>query len=443
MHYCLIPLRPRKNLDYCFIDKHPEGLGLLSYKIGHGEPIGADYPADARVYMTDRYQGMQISDLIENARSMLITSRRVKEVLEKVHQGPAEYLPLSIYNHRKRLASADHFIINPLGTVDCLNLEASEIEYHNGKVVRVNNPVLDPAKIRNAPHLFRMRENSYSYLISEVMLQALRTIEPRPTNFVLDQLAQVPSHPSGAPPAAWGPLIKRRLRKHEASPKEHKNTAPCPRFSNHADRRFNRLRMNYYLILPMPRENLEYCFVDELPKGLGLNRYKVGHGELLGADYPADARVYMTDRYMGIQVSDLVENACGMLIVSKRVKEVFERVNDGPVEYLPVAIYNHKKRVASADHFIVNPVGNVDCLNLQASDIVYHEEEVVQVRRPVLDPAKLKYAPHLFRMREHTYSFLMSERMQQELGELDPVPTNFYFEELDQVPAKSTDTQPE
>ncbi|WP_240358393.1 imm11 family protein [Myxococcus vastator] len=192
----------------------------------------------------------------------------------------------------------------------------------------------------------------------------------------------------------------------------------------------------------MPRQQLQYCFVDELPEGLGLNRYKVGHGETLGADYPADARVYMTDRYQGIQVSDYVENACGILIVSKRVKEVFERVSRGPVEYLPLAIYNHKKRLASADHFIVNPIGTVDCLNLEASDIKYFKGKVVQVRNPVLDPAKLEHAPHLFRMREHSYSYLISEVMIQELRTLTPRPTNFLLDPLEHVPSTSSKTPP-
>ncbi|WP_082207042.1 imm11 family protein [Corallococcus macrosporus] len=202
MQYYLILLIPRENLQYCFVDNFPEGLGLVSYKLGHGEPLGADYPANARVYMAERYKGMQVPDLVENTCGMLIVSKRVKEVFERVNQGPVEYLPVAIYNHKKRVASTDHFIINPIGTVDCLNLEASEIEYHNDKIVSVDNPVLDPAKLKTAPHLFRVREHSYSYLFSEVMFQALRALDPRPTNFVLDQLAQVPSQPSGAPPVA-------------------------------------------------------------------------------------------------------------------------------------------------------------------------------------------------------------------------------------------------
>lgn len=43
-------------------------------------------------------------------------------------------------------------------------------------------------------------------------------------------------------------------------------------------------------------------------------------------------------------------------------------------------------------------------------------------------------------MREHAYSGLMSEVMLQALRTLNPRPTNFL---LDQVPAKSTDTQPD
>ncbi|WP_163786508.1 imm11 family protein [Myxococcus vastator] len=194
--------------------------------------------------------------------------------------------------------------------------------------------------------------------------------------------------------------------------------------------------MNYYYIHLMPRENLNYCFIDEYPSEVGIKSYKIGKGLKLGTDYPEDSRVYMADRYTGIQLSDLIENACGMLIVSKRIKETFERVNKGPVEYLPLTICNHKKRVASTEHFIINPLGTVDCLNLKASTIVYHDDKIVQVQRPVLDPGKIEHAPHLFRMQEHTYSFLMSEVMMEELGTLSPPPTNFCFEQLDQAPSQ-------
>ncbi len=194
--------------------------------------------------------------------------------------------------------------------------------------------------------------------------------------------------------------------------------------------------MLYYLIYLDTDEDPAFCFLDALPEGLGIKSYKLGHGKELGPEYPADARIYMSDRYKGIQVPDLVGNTHGMLVTSKRVKEAFEQVNRGPVEYLPVAIYNHKKRVASPDHFILNPLGTVDCLNLEASDIVYHQDKVVRVRNFVLDPEKLQGAPDLFRVREDSYAYLMSDRVLQELRGIQPRVTNFVFEELDQVPSK-------
>ncbi|WIG94990.1 DUF1629 domain-containing protein [Myxococcus sp. SDU36] len=194
MNYHLIHLMPREDQNFCFIDDKPEGIGIKSYKLGKGLPLGSDYPPNARVFMTDRYKGIQVSDLIENACNLLIVSKRVKEVIERINKAPTEYLPLSIYNHKKRAASTDYFIINPLGTFDCLNLETSDIVYHNDKVVDVRNFVLDPLKLENAPHLFRVQEDSYTYIISEQLRQELRTLDPRPTNFFITELEQVPSH---------------------------------------------------------------------------------------------------------------------------------------------------------------------------------------------------------------------------------------------------------
>jgi len=198
MLYYLIDLTTDDNPDYCYLDSYPEGLGLKTYKLGYGQELKADYPADARVYMTNRVKGMQVPDLVGNTCGMLVTSRRVKEVFERVNQGPVEYLPVAIYNHKKRVASPHHYILNPLGTVDCLNLQASNIKYHEGKVVHVYEYVLDPEKLANVPDFFRVRENSYAYIMSERILTELRRLQPRVTNFMIEELDQVPSKAEGA-----------------------------------------------------------------------------------------------------------------------------------------------------------------------------------------------------------------------------------------------------
>jgi len=190
MDYFLINLRPNENPDYCFLDDYPEGLGLKTWKLHKGVEIGADYPKGARVYMSDDEPGIQLPDLIGNTCSMLLVSRKFQESIRQVNQGPTEYLPVAIYNHKKRLASADYFIINPLGTYDCLDVEKSDIDYHEGQIVAVNEHVLDPRKLSSVPDLFRIREEPGAYVVSERLLEVWLDMDPRPSNVLLIDLEQ-------------------------------------------------------------------------------------------------------------------------------------------------------------------------------------------------------------------------------------------------------------
>ncbi|WP_163997995.1 imm11 family protein [Pyxidicoccus caerfyrddinensis] len=191
MDFHLLNHRPTVDPDYCILDDFPEGLGLDSYKLGKGERVGKDYPKNARIYMTDDFSGIALPDLVSNTRNMLIVSKKVKESIERVNKGPTEYLPVAIYNHKRRLASADYFIINPLGTFDCLDLKKSRIEYHEGDVVGVDEFVLDPKKLKKAPDLFRAREDPVAYFVSERLIGEWLDMEPRPTNIHFVDLDKV------------------------------------------------------------------------------------------------------------------------------------------------------------------------------------------------------------------------------------------------------------
>lgn len=184
MNYFQINLMPRKNSEYCFLRSYPEGLDIHTYKLGKGERLGAEYPADARIYMDPRERGIELPSLIGNTCCMLIVDRPMKEVLERLNKAPVQYLPVRIYNHKKRLASADHFIVNPIGTYDCLDTEQSGIEYEDGEVVNVDEEalVLDREKMKEAPALFRVREDPGIYVVNEDVVDAWIALDPRPTN---------------------------------------------------------------------------------------------------------------------------------------------------------------------------------------------------------------------------------------------------------------------
>jgi hypothetical protein len=186
--YFRLNLMPRLNPDYCFLRDYPKALGLDTYKFGKGEEFGSDYPPDTRVDMSEREPGMKLPSLIGNTCNMLIVHREVKDVIAEVNEGPTEYLPLRIYNHKKRLASDEYFIVNPLGAQDCLDLSASKIEYMGKKIVAVKSIVLDRKKLEKAPDLFRVREDTTVYVASQRLLKRIMMGERTMTNITADVL---------------------------------------------------------------------------------------------------------------------------------------------------------------------------------------------------------------------------------------------------------------
>jgi hypothetical protein len=182
MKYFFFNLMPRFNPDFCFLHDKPDELGLHSSRLSRGEPLAQDYPEDVRLMMSDDESGLELPDLVGNTFNVLICSAYLKKVLEKEARGPVEFLKVSIYNHRKRCASRDYFFVNPLGVVDCLDLKASKIEYHNGKVVEVEKAVFDPDKLHDAPALFRVREDPTYYVVSQDLVRTMAAMKPQPSN---------------------------------------------------------------------------------------------------------------------------------------------------------------------------------------------------------------------------------------------------------------------
>jgi hypothetical protein len=185
-------LIPKKNPDYCFVNERPEGMGLHDYRLGNGEPATQYYPPDARIYMEDEEPGTELPSFIGNTAAMLLVDRALKEAVAKVcGTEHYEYLPVSIYDHKKRLASDQYFIINPLGSFDCANDKESHIVYQGTEVLIVRKLVLDAKKMEKAPHLFRLKQWPSRYIIDSVLAAALVEMDPRPTNVYFTELSMV------------------------------------------------------------------------------------------------------------------------------------------------------------------------------------------------------------------------------------------------------------
>ncbi|WNG50110.1 hypothetical protein F0U60_42800 [Archangium minus] len=147
------------------------------------------YPKDPKIFLKEENPGIRLTSLLGNTNSYLIVCSEMKEVIASYCQDvEVEYLPFALYDHRKRLYSRDYFIINPIGSHDCLNEKASGVEYGpEGGVVRIAQLVLDAAKLNNLPPFFRIDKQRTTYVVSEPLAQSLK--DRGFTNIQLEPLA--------------------------------------------------------------------------------------------------------------------------------------------------------------------------------------------------------------------------------------------------------------
>jgi hypothetical protein len=172
--------------DDCFLENPPEGTEDFTFRMAEGDRMAAQYPPNARIYMTDDHEGIRLTSIIGNTNAFLIVSAEVKRAIAASRTGDVEYLPVAIYNHKRRLASKDYFVVNPIGALDCLDLEHSKIEYLDGDVVAVDEFVFDAQRVEELPDLFRVRQDLRQYFVSESLADALRALPA--TNLVLEEV---------------------------------------------------------------------------------------------------------------------------------------------------------------------------------------------------------------------------------------------------------------
>jgi hypothetical protein len=189
MRYFSIEKCPTEDSSLCMLDGATDGTGGLRHRMTRGLPMGRDIPIGATWSMPDRFEGIKVPTLISCVTNLLVLHRTAAEVFRDTGV-PVEILPFTLFNHKKRAASTDHVIVNPLGTLDCLDIEKSDIEWLDdkvgGEVIHVYGHVLDPKKIAGAPPVFRTKEDPYCIVVNEAVAGELRALNP--TNVYLTEL---------------------------------------------------------------------------------------------------------------------------------------------------------------------------------------------------------------------------------------------------------------
>ncbi|MFY2558301.1 imm11 family protein [Corallococcus terminator] len=149
--------------EHCAIGPLPEQLARQKWRIAKGQPMGEHHPARARLDMDKRYPGFVVPDLVSNTFHLYIISHRLKPLLqaELKDQAEGEFLPVSIYNHKGRVAEEDYSIANIFRAVECVDRSRSEFTesaLKPGQLSILKRLQLDPERIPAEPRIFRLKE---------------------------------------------------------------------------------------------------------------------------------------------------------------------------------------------------------------------------------------------------------------------------------------------
>jgi hypothetical protein len=159
------------------------------------------------------------------------------------------------------------------------------------------------------------------------------------------------------------------------------------------------------------RYNKGFCVIDN-PEGFK-DQFLLMKGVQILSQWPENIVCRMSDEYpKDIQLSD---NLCGgnYQVISQGLKEKLAAVaGSGHIEFLPVTILNHKGRVASKDYFVLNPVGSVECIDVEKSGVVWNaidESDISRMKQLVLRDGAIPAAVSIFRA-QHLLSTILIRR---------------------------------
>jgi hypothetical protein len=146
---------------------------------------------------------------------------------------------------------------------------------------------------------------------------------------------------------------------------------------------------------------------------------KLHLGESVPPDFGQPIQYRMSDLFPDdIALSDNYVVA-GQIVVSRRLRDALETSLPGHhIQYLPVSIVNHKKRLASDEYFIVHSLDVFDCIDVAKSGVQWNpldKNEITLCKRLVIKADAIPATMMLFRPKHWGSRMLASESLAKKL----------------------------
>lgn len=130
--------------------------------------------------------------------------------------------------------------------------------------------------------------------------------------------------------------------------------------------------------------------------------YKLLKGREIADEFPSDAAYRMNRDFPDdLGLEDAAFNLDQQLIVSERLRAFLEGREVPSIEYLPVAMLNHKGRPVEQAYAIANLLTHVDCVDKEATEHEWNaldDTAMIKVKNLTIDPTLVPEDVPLFRL---------------------------------------------
>jgi len=148
-----------------------------AYELNRGISRAESWPAGVTCVMDPEFPtDIELTDNLYGT-NIIVVSERLRDALAGGNAADGvEFLPVSIVNHKGRVASNSYFVLNPPTTIECIDLKASKVKWNvlNKKLISTcERLVIDEKKVPAQVSTFRPRHLPMRILVRTEVAKSL------------------------------------------------------------------------------------------------------------------------------------------------------------------------------------------------------------------------------------------------------------------------------
>lgn len=141
-----------------------------------GRPLAGRFPAGGAMRFSGGFRKfIKVLDSVANTTASPIVSGKIRGILEKVAKKDCEFLPVTLIDHKGKVASKEHFVLNVLRIEDAVDMKRSKYKrspFDPEQIDDLTRLHLQPDAIAPDAHIFRARTKRDRVFVDQTLVDA-------------------------------------------------------------------------------------------------------------------------------------------------------------------------------------------------------------------------------------------------------------------------------